>query len=50
MEKLKNSGVIDELHVTDSHPRALEVQGDFVKIHSTGPLFAEYITAMEELW
>lgn len=37
-EKIKNSGLIRSLAVTDTHPRALQLAGDFLYVESVAPL------------
>jgi ribose-phosphate pyrophosphokinase len=41
LEKLQKSGVIRTIHVTDSHPRALELEGGFLKVHPAAPLLVD---------
>jgi ribose-phosphate pyrophosphokinase len=41
LEKLHQSGVIRAIHVTDSHPRALELKGGFLKVHPVASLLVE---------
>ncbi len=41
LEKLRQSGVIRSIHVTDSHPRALALQGDFLKVHPVAPILVD---------
>ncbi len=41
LEKLQKSGVIRSIHVTDSHPRALELKGNFLKVHSAARLLVD---------
>lgn len=41
LEKLRQSGVIRVIHVTDSHPRALELKSAFLKVHPVAPLLVE---------
>ena len=41
LEKLRASGVIRTIHVTDSHPRALELKSGFLKVHPVAPLLVE---------
>jgi len=40
-QKLKESGCFYKIVVTDSHPRAVELQDDFVKVVSVGNLLVE---------
>jgi len=41
LDKLRQSGVIRTIHVTDSHPRALELKGDFLKVHPVASLLVK---------
>jgi len=41
LEKLRQSGVIRTIHVTDSHPRALELKSAFLKVHLVAPLLVK---------
>lgn len=41
LEKLRSSGVIRTIHVTDSHPRAAELRGEFLKVHPVAPLLID---------
>jgi len=41
LEKLRESGVIRTIHVTDSHPRALALKSAFLKVHPIAPLLVE---------
>jgi len=41
LEKLRKSRVIRTIHVTDSHPRAAELRGKFLKVHPVAPLLIE---------
>jgi len=43
LEKLRASGIIDGVAVTDSHPRAREQACDFLKVRSVAPLLAAYL-------
>lgn len=42
-EKIKSSGVIRSLAVTDTHPRALELAGDFLQVESVAPLLVAHL-------
>jgi ribose-phosphate pyrophosphokinase len=37
LEKLQKSAVIRKIHVTDSHPRAVELKSEFLNVHSVAP-------------
>jgi ribose-phosphate pyrophosphokinase len=41
LENLQKSGVIRAIHVTDSHPRALQLKSDFLQVHPAAPLLVE---------
>jgi len=41
LEKLSQSGVIRAIHVTDSHPRALELKNEFLKVHPVASLLVK---------
>ncbi len=41
LEKIRRSRLIDAMVVTDSHPRALELGGDFPRVESVAGIFAE---------
>ena len=43
LERLRGSGLFKLVITTDSHPRALELQGDFLRVVSVGPLLARAI-------
>jgi hypothetical protein len=38
LERIRNSGVIQSVHVTDSHPRAKELESDLLHGYSLEPL------------
>ncbi|MBT8495358.1 MAG: ribose-phosphate diphosphokinase [Deltaproteobacteria bacterium] len=40
LESIRKAGVIERIICTDSHPRALELEGDFLSTRSIGPLLA----------
>ncbi len=40
-EKLRASGVIRSVHVTDSHPRAIQMKSAFLKVYPVAPLFVK---------
>jgi ribose-phosphate pyrophosphokinase len=41
LEKLRTAGVIRSIHITDSHPRALELKSAFLKVHPIAPLLVK---------
>ena len=43
LQKIERSGVIRGLAVTDSHPRARQLEGEFLKVHSIAPLLVEHL-------
>lgn len=43
LDKIHASGVIDALACTDSHPRALSLAGDKLRVFSIAPLLAKYL-------
>ena len=43
LEKIKASGLIKEMVVTDSHPRSRSLECDFLKVESCAELFLPYI-------
>lgn len=47
LEKLRASGLLDRVVVTDTHPRALQLRGDFLQILSVAPLLAERLGGTE---
>lgn len=44
LERIAGSGAIEQLVVTDTHPRAVRLAGDFLKIRSIAPLLHQIIT------
>lgn len=44
-ERLRKTGLIERIVVTDSHPHALEVAGDFVQVVSVAPLLADQLNS-----
>ncbi len=44
IEKLRETRVIGQIHVTDSHPRVRTIASDFLQVHSTVPLFHQALT------
>jgi ribose-phosphate pyrophosphokinase len=45
LQRLRSSGLIDKLVLTDSHPRAVALRSDFVEVVSVAPLLANALTA-----
>jgi ribose-phosphate pyrophosphokinase len=45
LERLRGSGVLEKLVLTDSHPRAAALAGDFVEVVSVAPVLAEALSA-----
>lgn len=43
LEKIKNSGYIKKIICTDSHPRVLELQNDFLKVKSISGLINNFL-------
>lgn len=43
LHKIEKSGVIRSLAVTDTHPRARQLESDFLKVHSIAPLLVEHL-------
>lgn len=43
LDRLRASGLFESIHCSDSHPRAVELSDDFLKIFSVAGLFAESI-------
>jgi ribose-phosphate pyrophosphokinase len=39
LKNLQASGVIGQIHVTDSHPRIRGLESDFLKVHPVAPIF-----------
>ena len=37
---MKQSGLLTQIVVTDSHPRSLALQSDFLKVETIAPLLA----------
>jgi hypothetical protein len=44
LQRLGDSGLFSSITCTDSHPRALELSGDFLRVESVAPLLADAIT------
>jgi len=47
LERIQKSGLFDCVVVTDTHPRALELKGDFLKVASVARLLAEKLRGTE---
>ncbi len=43
LQKIETSGVIRSLAVTDTHPRARQLESEFLKVHSIAPLLVEHL-------
>jgi ribose-phosphate pyrophosphokinase len=43
LQKIEASGLIRSLAVTDSHPRARELESPYLKIHSVAPLLVQHL-------
>ncbi|MBX3171357.1 MAG: ribose-phosphate pyrophosphokinase [Candidatus Eremiobacteraeota bacterium] len=43
LERIETSGVIRSLAVTDTHPRARQLESNFLKVHSVAPLLVEHL-------
>ena len=41
VEKIQNSGVIKQICVSDSHPNAVALQSDFLRVKSCAPIFLQ---------
>ena len=39
-DRIRDSGLFDKLVVTDSHPRAVQLQSDFVEVISIAPVLS----------
>ena len=48
LARLEQSGVLRSLAVTDTHPRALELEGRFLKVASVAELVGAHLRAREE--
>ncbi|HZR10710.1 MAG TPA: ribose-phosphate diphosphokinase [Myxococcales bacterium] len=44
LDRLRGSGVLEKLVLTDSHPRAAALAGDFVEVVSVAPVLAEALS------
>lgn len=45
LKRIRNSGLFDEIVVTDTHPNALALEGDLLKVESVAGIFAGYLDA-----
>ncbi|MBS2023105.1 MAG: ribose-phosphate pyrophosphokinase [Deltaproteobacteria bacterium] len=45
LEKIRASGLFDRVVCTDSHPRALQLRGDFLQVEPVARLFADFLRA-----
>ena len=45
LTRLQSSGLLSTVLCTDSHPRALELEGDFLRVRSVAPVLAEFLAA-----
>ncbi|MGC4004382.1 MAG: hypothetical protein QM811_15210 [Pirellulales bacterium] len=43
LEKLRSSGLFTRIVATNSHPRAVELQDDFLETISVAGIFSEYL-------
>ena len=43
LQRLESSGLLERIICTDSHPRALELQSDFLRLESVAPLLSRHI-------
>lgn len=43
LEKIESSGYLKQIAVTDTHPRAVELAGDFLKVISVGHIIGDYL-------
>ncbi len=41
--RIEQSGVISRIAVTDTHPRAVELRSDFLRVESVAPVIAEHL-------
>ena len=44
LDRLRGSGVLEKLVVTDSHPRAAALRDDFVEVVSVAEVFAQALS------
>jgi hypothetical protein len=45
LARLQSSGLLSTVVCTDSHPRALELEGDFLRVRSVAPVLAGFLAA-----
>lgn len=45
LERLRESGLLDRLAVTDTHPRARELEDDYLTVYPIAPVVAGYLAA-----
>lgn len=50
IQKLKKSGLLTRIAVTDSHPRAVEMQDDFLHVETAAGLFVDYLRGEVKGW
>jgi ribose-phosphate pyrophosphokinase len=43
LARLRSSGLLAAVVCTDSHPRALELEGDLLAVRSVAPVLAEFL-------
>jgi len=43
LEKIRSTGLFGQVVTTDSHPRAVALRGDFLRVHSTATLLVEHL-------
>lgn len=43
LSKIRESGVLSKIICTDSHPRALDLQSDFLQVHSISELLVDFL-------
>jgi ribose-phosphate pyrophosphokinase len=44
LSRLRASGLVSAVVCTDSHPRALELEGEFLAVRSVAPVLADFLT------
>jgi ribose-phosphate pyrophosphokinase len=44
LEKIRAAGLLERIVCTDTHPRAIELQGDYLEVRSIAGLAAKYLT------
>ena len=45
LDRLRGSGALEKLVITDSHPRGASLAGDFVEVVSVAPVLAQALSA-----